>query len=99
MRAAQPQVMDQLIGGGSEEPMVVDEYSSGLAPPDNFGSGARDNFPSAFQNNQGVGSQIGSQINFGATTSQADLDRAIAASMEDFGRGEGVANADMDEDA
>ena len=41
--------MDQLIGGGSEEPMVVDEYSSGLIPPDNFGAGARDNFPSAFQ--------------------------------------------------
>ena len=52
--------MDQLIGGGSEEPMVVDEYSSGLAPPDNFGAGAQDNFPSAFQNNQGFGSQIGS---------------------------------------
>ena len=49
VRAAQPQVMDQLIGG-VEEPMQVDEYSSHAvrAPRDNFGAGARDNFPSGF---------------------------------------------------
>ena len=46
VRAARPQVMDQMIGG-FEEPMPVDELSGG-AMPDHFGAGARDNFPSGF---------------------------------------------------
>ena len=48
VRAARPQVMDQMIGG-DEEPMVVDEYSSSAnVPRDNFNAGARNNFPSGF---------------------------------------------------
>eukprot|EP00354_Favella_ehrenbergii_P003364 CAMPEP_0170465644 /NCGR_PEP_ID=MMETSP0123-20130129/9913_1 /TAXON_ID=182087 /ORGANISM="Favella ehrenbergii, Strain Fehren 1" /LENGTH=62 /DNA_ID=CAMNT_0010731597 /DNA_START=1247 /DNA_END=1435 /DNA_ORIENTATION=- len=47
--AARPQIMDQLIGGGDDEPMVVDEYSSSAnVPRDNLSAGARDNFPSGF---------------------------------------------------
>jgi len=46
--AARPQVMDQMIGG-DDGPMDVDEYSSSAnVPRDNFGAGARDNFPSGF---------------------------------------------------
>ena len=45
VRAARPQVMDQLIGG-FEEPMAVDEMSGGM--PDRFGAGAREDFPSGF---------------------------------------------------
>jgi len=48
--AARPQVMDQMIGG-DDGPMVIDEYSSSAnvpQPRDNFGAGARENFPSGF---------------------------------------------------
>ena len=45
VRAAQPQVMDQLIGGHDDDRMVVDDFGP---MPDRFGRGARDNFPSGF---------------------------------------------------
>ena len=83
VRAAQPQVMDQLIGG-IEEPMPVDEYSEVRPPPDRFGAGARDNFPSGFQeSNWGRAAAAGGDggLNLGSTTSAADLERAIAASL------------------
>ena len=41
VREARPQIMDQLIGGGGDGPMVIDEYSSGAnRPRDRFGAGA-----------------------------------------------------------
>ena len=64
-----------------------------------FGAGARDNFPSGFDDSQwgraaGAGGDAG--INFNGTTSAADLERAIAASYQENHRN---APADMDEDA
>ena len=49
-----------------------------------FGAGARDNFPSGFQDSQwgrAAGAGAGAAaVNLGGTTSAADLERAIAAS-------------------
>jgi len=66
VRAAQPQVMDQMIGG-IEEPMDIDEYSQN--PPL-----AEHNFSSAFG-----GGAVGDAgpMNFGASASEAELERAI----------------------
>lgn len=65
-----------------------------------FGAGASDNFPSGFADSQwGRAADAGGNaaINFNGTTSQADLERAIAASyQENHGN---AAAADVDEDA
>ena len=50
-----------------------------------FGAGAQNNFPSGFQDSQwgraaGAGAGSDAAVNLGGTTSQADLERAIAAS-------------------
>lgn len=69
VRAAQPQVMDQMIGG-IEEPMDVDEYS--YNPPV-----AEHNFSSAFGGGGAVGGVDAGPMNFGASASEAELERAI----------------------
>lgn len=48
-----------------------------------FGAGAQNNFPSGFQDSQwgrAAGAGGDAAVNLGGTTSQADLERAIAAS-------------------
>lgn len=65
-----------------------------------FGAGARDNFPSAFADSQwgrAAGAGGDAAVNFNGTTSQADLERAIAASYAE-NHGQNVA-AGEDEDA
>ena len=64
--------------------MAVDEYSqNAMRPPrDNFGAGAQENFPSGFEESRWGQAAAGGNLNMGGTTSQADLERAIAASME-----------------
>lgn len=86
--------------------MDVDEYSSrpAMAPPDRFGMGARDNFPSGFQSREPpsrVAAVDNSAMNMGGGgASAADLDRAIAASMEEnFAAGGGGAGGYLDDDA
>lgn len=88
VREARPQVMEQMIGGMDDGPMVVDQPVP--QRPDRFGAGARENFPSGFEESQwgraaGAGAGAGdggAAMNMGGTTSAADLERAIAASME-----------------
>ena len=83
--------MDQLIGGGGDGPMIVDEYSSRPnVPNDHFGSNARHNFPSGFSENprnNPIAAAAGfnrPEVDFGASMGSQDLARAIAASMDDY---------------
>lgn len=65
--------------GSFSGPNILEEPVRQRPPPDRFGAGARDNFPSAFSDhNSGLARQGGG----GNEMTDADLERAIAASME-----------------
>ena len=96
MRAARPQVMDQLIGGVGDPTVLSD-------PSRSFGTRNRnDDFASAFGADRaphdfsqpGLGGAGG-----GAAGADNELERAIAASMEQNLRGGAGGAAAMDEDA
>jgi len=70
--------MDQMIGSFSG-PNILDEPVRQRPPPDRFGAGARDNFPSAFSDDNAAAARHGGG---GNDMSNANLERAIAASME-----------------